>query len=1020
MRKNFKKIYLNEHLKNLGVKNSLSQVFFCISIIHFILNSNVYGAKKAEYIFTTDIYDQQEVLAKLKPNLSEEQINHALEEELFRRKEHELNKNCLEKIKKNIHFLEMEYDEAFKGQFRKNLIDTLKGAATTAPLAGMLFGSGSGPLGSLAGLAIGTLAGTVASLANIVLEDRINNDRKKRADPPSIIQEMRELSIEMSNLKEGLKTESVMPLEKEYIRKKRKIADSKLQTEIEKALLQARKSDFLADLSTQFIGLSLGLPVSPKPLFNPKDPDSSREELIRKFRESLFFSSFNEVVRNKLRNLITQTAVDSQEIPSSQGPLRRAYYFYGDPSCGKTSAAREVPRLLGVPYVEMSIFSAAELSRDSLEGSGRLRSDVNVGWLVKPLLEKTEGDGRTYLNGFLIINDLDRVLASGDSNQAISTLSFLLYYLDSGTQKFYSPYFNTSINVKYLNIIITANKKMENNHFYEALRTRITDHIEFSRFSNEKTEEIMKLRLEEVVGHHYPPNFLNFTYLDPTQIQISYDSKKLSHYAIDDMTYLKPQSIPTGISKEDKDTVALRILHNNQLDMTINNYLNNILEERRKNFDDGKQLVKNQDEEKRNEGIHNIKLAALKGHHKALHILKQFKEQSLTLEIFSHKQIAKGEKESSVQKQISARKVAEFYAGKDESKMKKWYGKSIRVGEPTIAEMCCAYYLQNKGEKLKNITDEDRELLSSFEAYPQSQGNSNAIEISLNTIGDTLAASHFLDFETAYKCYASALHLGCQVRASEGLYNLGEKFERKEGLGCSGAKKCYLEAAGKAHGMSQFKLGWLAWKEMDFSEAFEWAFVSKNKSSGWGHWLVGILYENNLNLQTEDAQPSINLQKALEQYKEAYTHEELKPFATHRILSLYHKHGIKDQHIDIHQLDNEVLDYVKPLKNQLNQYFPEESAFFLREAFQKSGLKESFFGVDLEYFDLIGKMYEMGLYSSYFHWNPKKIGKVWFERAAKLKGESLNQRIAKNDKKIVISDGEENIEFIDIDVLANK
>ncbi len=70
--------------------------------------TSAFAKPPSYYRFTKDIYDQDEKINSLRqinPNISEEEIDKELQSELINRKEKELEKNCLERIKSDINLL---------------------------------------------------------------------------------------------------------------------------------------------------------------------------------------------------------------------------------------------------------------------------------------------------------------------------------------------------------------------------------------------------------------------------------------------------------------------------------------------------------------------------------------------------------------------------------------------------------------------------------------------------------------------------------------------------------------------------------------------------------------------------------------------------------------------------------------------------------------------------------------------------------------------------------------------------
>ncbi len=535
---------------------------------------------KYDEIFTTEIYNQEEVLQKLIPQvkealLTEEQLDEALEKHLYLLKENQLAKNCIERVESKIKILRKVYNQSVKREFWENAIRCLERIVLSGGLIG----------GSALGLAVGDpliggvcgqgVASVISVITNLLGEHLIDKYFSKD-DSKMLNSEIRKLEFEILDLKSGLQTEPIRKYEIPYIKNKRKIKEESLRDEIERGLIEARRSEgYFTGVTTAFLKTSLNLPLETKILFDSKTPQKSRVDLRERFDNTPVFQNFSQSVRGNLYDIITQTAVDSTS-ESKEVPTKKAYYFSGDPSCGKTLAAKLIPEFLGEAYLEMNIRSSSDLSQMSLEGTERLNPGATVGWLTKPFIEgkkETIKDRKNYKNCFLIINDLDRILENSTSDAAISTLCWLLDYIDPQKTKFYSPFFNTYIDISHLNIIITANQNMKKDFFYDALKTRFFKFIEFPRFSDGKMKEILNNHLQKVVKHHHVPKYFEFTYLNSQEIRMNYDKDFLVSHGISDKDYQQPLEISTGVLEENKDKITLRELQS-KLDNTLNHLMN--------------------------------------------------------------------------------------------------------------------------------------------------------------------------------------------------------------------------------------------------------------------------------------------------------------------------------------------------------------------------------------------------------------------------------------------------------------
>jgi hypothetical protein len=943
-------------LFSIKSKKPILKVFHTTSksllLMSCVYSSSVFGGEndgKFDDFFSVDIYKQKEFRRTLPKDLTETQINQRLKEELLRQKGIELNKKCLAKITNKIDVLREKYELARNGEFWRKLLEQIGTTTMSATLIGGVSGGHMlGPGGELAGIAMGLFVGGSVLAITHKIEDRINIDPNRRASVEGIIKEIRDLSFEIMDLQHEVGHEAIMETEIKYINNKRKIKNKQLKREIEKGLIQARKNDFASDIIKNFIDLAICLPTGPKAI---KD---SRNKLIEKFNANKVFSSFDETVKVKLLNIITETA-DFSNIPdSSTLSKRKVYFFYGNPSCGKTTAAKEIPIFLDLPYFELTIRSEGEVSKDALEGSSRLRADVNVGWLVKPLLS-TDAVGVTFSNGYLIINDLDRILMSGTEAQAQTILTFLLDYLDPGKKRFSSPFFNTNIDIHRLNIIITSNTKLTNTHFIKALKSRVVE-TEFPDFSSVKVDEIMRNYVEEYVTTILPNRFFTVIYKDSSKLCFSVDEKKLKEkYNVDQV----PPKIECAIeSLEDAGSVNLRELQM-RTTSAIQSFLNRTTREGMILFNEA--IASNIFS--KNLSFNDLKSVlipiALKGDKKALKILEKLKDMDThVLENILNQFRTKNVNGSPQYRMQCAYNVGTYYyRTRQTAKAKKWFEISHSIGDIEI---------EKKIKQIKSRSASPKDLYSThsdlwcdllyFEALPKTcPFNKKLGKIFLN------AAIHKMDKDELSEAYNLLVHsqnIG-NYQATDKLYQLGEKYEATQGLGSSNAVKSFEMASKMGHAAAAFKLGWQAWLDGRFNEAFAYASLSNNHANNkyfWALWLLGNLYENGQGVVR-------NIALAFEIYNQAYAivkEDELrKPLVVFKILSFS-----KSKFVTVSKellrgcKISEVLKVINPVlrgvvKKPMNKCFnPSQSEYLVDLLPYPYG----FFGVELVYLILADEM----------------------------------------------------------------
>ena len=317
----------------------------------------------------------------------------------------------------------------------------------------------------------------------------------------ALSEQIEELERDKAKLIKFLSRDSFAGFDEFYVQKKWTFPTD-FQARIEEALVQSKRSSFQAAQYRQFLQYALTVPVAHKKI--------SSEGLNEKFLLDPVFKNYTDPLKADLLRVAHAIARNSQTEGSSGPvfPLREVCYFFGDPGNGKSTAAETLARLLGLAYFKTNIRSAQDLSQSSLEGSGGV--DGNPGWFVEALLASisitTGGAGsgvgieepadsepimeaikhsvrstdlrmvadvETYSNGFLIINDFDRILL--DPYASTTALAFFLEYLDTDKKDFKSPYFKYKLPINRLNIIITGNHPIPSDPKFDALRDRLTE-----------------------------------------------------------------------------------------------------------------------------------------------------------------------------------------------------------------------------------------------------------------------------------------------------------------------------------------------------------------------------------------------------------------------------------------------------------------------------------------------------------------------------------------------------------------
>lgn len=317
-------------------------------------------------------------------------------------------------------------------------------------------------------------------------------------------EELAELELSCSVLKDGLKKESIYDLEKRYIKIKHSLENfiSKgFCRGIEESLLLCREEGVPVQLVRQFIQVALDMPVYYKTI------DTAR---ALKLKDQPFMKYYAPAVQQELQLMAYQIATDSND-PHSLTPKRRVMFLVGDPSTGKSIAIRQMAKYLGLPIHFANIRSSADLTPDKLEGGIRTMMSQNPGYLAEALLETNE-EGQRYLNGFLVLDDFDRALFNEDGTVNQSALAFLLKYLESELESYYSSYFDAKVNIRRLNIAISCNRPIPrpdpalpvHKDTLAALRSRVRQ-LHFPAF----TEEAVRAMLADFLSDIGKKNSIN-------------------------------------------------------------------------------------------------------------------------------------------------------------------------------------------------------------------------------------------------------------------------------------------------------------------------------------------------------------------------------------------------------------------------------------------------------------------------------------------------------------------------------
>lgn len=427
-------------------------------------------------VFNREMYKQKKVLSTLSENATDEQKNEALINNLREQKKKLLEDNSIEKIKKKIVRWKNEETSSRNKKFWEDVsqaADSATVAVGTIAGIGTAIGVGSGALvGGPVGAALATL---VVGIKHLFFNSEVRNNQ-------SIREKIITLENEIDDLYFNLEHEPIRDLEEIYVKQRRYKKNKNLRTSIETNLIDARRGVHNLLKARKSIELALELPTCSKRLLDPGNIEEDIDERLKKFNENKHFNQLEKDLKKSIEHMVMQIAIDSITPQNSSIPLRKTWCFVGSPSTGKSTTAKKILEFLELPYYEMTPRSSHDFSMENMEGRDPLFQNAKVGLITKPLITKSKfNEKKSYNNAFLIINDLDKILA--DAKSQPSTHVALLDFLDPGKSTFFNEFFGADIDISRLNVIITLNNEIGKNDNYEGLRSRIFKQIKFPKFN---------------------------------------------------------------------------------------------------------------------------------------------------------------------------------------------------------------------------------------------------------------------------------------------------------------------------------------------------------------------------------------------------------------------------------------------------------------------------------------------------------------------------------------------------------
>ncbi len=249
-----------------------------------------------------------------------------------------------------------------------------------------------------------------------------------------------------------------------------------LQRIIERALGFARLGNVSGNID--FVEEVLKLPI-----LNKSIPFSSQN--LKKFTDDVLsgYEGGEEFV-----NAIKLLCFDRAQLKGSH--RKGLVYFYGKPGTGKTYLAHKIAQFLNLEIAEVPLANATV---ERLSGTKRRGAHASEGRILQALCNPSgiTDSKQNSANMILFFDEAEKVL-----NENNSLSSYMLKILDPHQKTFFSPYFNSNINISNLLIILCGNEPIK----MRALKNRMQN-IEFKGFKPSYRKTAIKDYIMELPSH---------------------------------------------------------------------------------------------------------------------------------------------------------------------------------------------------------------------------------------------------------------------------------------------------------------------------------------------------------------------------------------------------------------------------------------------------------------------------------------------------------------------------------------
>jgi hypothetical protein len=270
--------------------------------------------------------------------------------------------------------------------------------------------------------------------------------------PPDYEDQIQGLRVQQRNIRNALKKDPYQLIENEAVSALHRFPDM-TRRRLGKLLLDLRKkTGGDASIIAEDIRCCLRLPTKFKRLF--PDFAGSEEEYAKKrdvFLEQAFgaapWCNYSDSTKQHLRSAMTEFCDEAEKSFHNSKTERMVWFFYGKPGTGKSSAAAQFAKLLGLPSVTITTSEDEEMNERKFTGNASFM-EPTLGKLAETMT-MVDSAGRSYKNAVLIIEDFSIDYPP----------TFLLKLFDSTVTSIKCDYFGKDypLDISGLLIIITAN-----------------------------------------------------------------------------------------------------------------------------------------------------------------------------------------------------------------------------------------------------------------------------------------------------------------------------------------------------------------------------------------------------------------------------------------------------------------------------------------------------------------------------------------------------------------------------------